>query len=53
MSQEPIAVGYLPLAQAKDKVGDPGKAQDEAVKAAQVTENLNAARQAAHSLLER
>jgi protein O-mannosyl-transferase len=53
MSDEPTAVGYLLLAQAEADAGDPAKAQEAAVKAAQLTANLDDARQAAHSLIMR
>ena len=53
MSQEPTAVGYLLLAQAEAGAGDPGQAQEAVGRAAQLTPNLEDARQAAASLLER
>ena len=53
MSEEPTAVGYLLLAQAEAEAGDPAKAQEAQGKAAQLTANLDDARQAVHSLIKR
>jgi len=53
MSDEPTAVGYLLLARVEAEAGDPDKAQEAAVKAAQLAPDLDDARQAVRSLMTR